>query len=65
MLSITSTHIFAVVLLAGFLPGAKANCWIDKYVYQSQSHIRDLFIPLNLIFLSPLLNDFKQWRRNL
>ena len=33
-----STHIVAVILLAGFLPGAKADCWIDRYV-QSINHI--------------------------
>ncbi|KAF8489516.1 hypothetical protein F5888DRAFT_1160065 [Russula emetica] len=32
MLSIasTSTRIVAVILLAGFLPGAKADCWVDE-----------------------------------
>jgi hypothetical protein len=63
MLSIasTSTHIVAVILLAGFLPGAKADCWVDEYVYQ-KPHIRGLIrAQLNcLIFLLLLpLNDLR------
>lgn len=50
MLSIAPTH---VIFLAGFLPGAKADCWVDRYVYRS-SHIRGLrVIPLNLITPPP------------
>jgi len=30
MLSTASTRIFAVTLLAGFVPGVKANCWFDS-----------------------------------
>ena len=32
MLSTASARIIAAVLLAGFLPGVKADCWIDSYV---------------------------------
>jgi hypothetical protein len=41
MLSIASPHFVAVILLAGFLPGAKADCWVDdRYVYQSTTYPR-------------------------
>ena len=55
--SIASARIVAVILLASFLPGAKATCWIDKYVI-STNHISicGLF-PLNLNSLFSLLND--------
>ncbi|KAF8489513.1 hypothetical protein F5888DRAFT_1745461 [Russula emetica] len=38
MLSIPSTHIVAAVLLAGFLPGAKANCWDGDETCQGLSN---------------------------
>lgn len=40
MISIASTpgRIFAFTLLASFLPGVKANCWVDSYVYLSRIH---------------------------
>jgi hypothetical protein len=43
MLSMASSHIAVLILLSGFLPGAKADCWVDEYVYLSiKSHIRRL-----------------------
>ena len=54
MLSAASTRIFAAALLASFLPGVKADCWQDSYVYLSQ-HIRKCLFPLNLISSFPLI----------
>jgi hypothetical protein len=33
MLSPAFTRILAVTLLASLLPGVRADCWIDEYVY--------------------------------
>ena len=52
MLSTALTRLFAVSLLVSFLPGAKANCWYDVYVYLS--HIPRGFFALNLMTSSPL-----------
>jgi hypothetical protein len=52
MLSVASSHIIAIILLASLLPGAKADCWVDTYVYLSNHISAALFILLNLITLS-------------
>jgi hypothetical protein len=58
MLSAASTGIFAATLLAGFLPGVKADCWQDSYVYLFH-HIRRLPLStqLDLFFSSYHLRD--------
>ncbi len=55
MLSIASTRIVASILLAGFLPGAKASCSIDSYVYQYAYPRPPRPAQLNHLFLSPPL----------
>jgi hypothetical protein len=55
MLSITSSHIIVVIFLAGFLPGAKADCWVDTYVHLIKSHIRRLIRSAQLDHLIFLL----------
>jgi hypothetical protein len=50
MRSTAFTRIFAVTLLAGFLPGVKADCWRDRFVYLS--HIRGGIFAFNLIYSS-------------
>ena len=52
VLSASSTRILAVTLLAGFLPGVKANCRVDSYVYVS--HICGGLFPLILMSSPPL-----------
>ena len=51
MLGVASSHIVAVILLSSFLPGAKADCWVDTYVYLSKSHLRGLVHSAQLVHL--------------
>ena len=51
MLSTASARIAAAVVLAGFLPGVKADCWVNSYVSSFPSYlsyIRQDRFPLNV-----------------
>ena len=47
------TRILAITSLAGFLPGVKADCWRDWYVYPIACPQRPLSTQLDLFFFAP------------
>ncbi|KAI0275761.1 hypothetical protein BGY98DRAFT_38741 [Russula aff. rugulosa BPL654] len=68
MLSKTSTQIVAIILLAGFLPGAKANCYIDNNGYETCDGLSNLAraligVAFFLAFLGILFSMFAYRRR--
>ncbi|KAN0114162.1 hypothetical protein V8E52_006960 [Russula decolorans] len=69
MLSMASSHIAVLILLSGFLPGAKADCWVDENTNEETcdglSNLARVLIGLAffLVFLSVIFTIFAIRRR--